>query len=174
MTALTPEQFLAQPSTDPEDYDDYELQPCDVVIDTHGQFARDAGNPLESIADSMRTIAATMGQPVTDALAAEAHAEELRELGQAYDDLEAKHQSLYDLLADVEKIVAKSKSQVSLEVKAAITEWRNPTAEQVVEAPPQTSPTEPTEAPPMRCSTACAATSLGGSGPSGRTTAAAT
>lgn len=121
MTYLpTPEQFLAEPSTEEDDFEE-------VTID-----------PLASMAESLASIAKTLGIPVAarDAEAADAHAAELRELGQAYDDLEDKHRALYEVLADVEKIVAKSTSKVSLEVKAAINRWRNPEVP-VVEPDPE-------------------------------------
>lgn len=117
MTYLpTPEQFLAEPSTDEDDFEE-------VALD-----------PLTSIAASLERIASsyTVGERVSSEYVGEtcstcAEVEERRQrLNEEYDDLEDKHRALYELLADVEKIVAKSTSKVSLEVKAAINAWRNP------------------------------------------------
>lgn len=141
MTAPTAEAFLASNEPDEDDVESF----TGVLVDT-------ADLALGSIATSLRMIADTLARPIAarDAEAADAHGEELRLLGEAYDDLEAKHRSLYDLLAEVEKIVAKSKSQVSLEVKAAINAWRNPTVdeaapEQPVEPEPGSVVIEPSE-----------------------------
>lgn len=129
MSTPTPEQFLAQPY-DPDEDADEQTQALLPDVD-----------PLASIAVSLEALSRAVvdiavegvfgpiaGRPAAarDAEAADAQAAELLELGQAYDDLEDKHRALYELLADVEKIVAKSKSQVSLEVKAAINAWHNP------------------------------------------------
>lgn len=136
MTAPSPEAFLALTSTD-EDHEEDVQQPT---------------SPLESIAASLEAMTravvdiAIEGRPGADLVAASRPDTELQEryfrLSEEYDDLEAKHQSLYDLLADVEKIVSKSKSQVSLEVKAAINAWRNPEvpAEGVPAGEPAASP----------------------------------
>ncbi len=123
-TTPTVEQFLAEQSTEDDDYfagppseDDWR----DAVTD----------EPLISIAESLRRIAAAMGGETFTAELVQQDEQVLGDLGQAYDDLEAKHQSLYELLADVEKIVSKSTSKVSLDVKAAINAWKAPAVEPV-------------------------------------------
>lgn len=76
-------------------------------------------SPLESIAESLRQIAGqTTGQ---------AEAEQtIQALREELADLEDKHRALYDLLADIEKQVAKSTSKLAIGVKDTINAWRSP------------------------------------------------
>lgn len=112
----TVEEFLAQQGTD----DEAEDFPAEIY---------DSGDPLESIADSLRTLVGMVKGHTEEEQASE-------RLQEAFDDLESKQQSLFDLLADVEKVVSKSTSKVSLEVKDAINAWRNPEVPAVHEAEP--------------------------------------
>ncbi len=114
-TSPSIDAFLTQPADDGSDFG-----PVEALLSE-----RDDTDPLTSIAGSLQAIADAVraGLESTPGAAGDTEADRLRE---AYDDLEAKHAALYDLLADVEKIVAKSTSKVSLEVKAAINAWKAP------------------------------------------------
>lgn len=141
MTAPTPEQFLAETGTDEDDFDTEPVQ----LPDLHTPPTPDLA--LGSIATSLRMLVDifTVGDQLVstrDAEAADLHGEEIRLLGEAYDDLEAKHRSLYDLLADVEKIVKPSTSKLANSVRDAINAWRSP----VIEDVPPAQPVDP--APP--------------------------
>ncbi len=78
------------------------------------------------------------GEPFTAELVQETPDDRLRE---AFDDLEEKHRSLFELLAAVEKIVKPSTSKVSNEVKAAIDAWKNPVVPQALTADEVTAKT---------------------------------
>lgn len=136
MTAPTIEAFLTQPDDDLEDTD---LGPVEAAL-AAGQTFRaevyDSGDPLESIADSLRTLVGRVTEHSEDEKAAD-------RMQEAFDDLDAKHAELYAVLARVEKIVAKSTSKVSLDVKAAINAWRKP------EVPAEPASDEPPSAPEM-------------------------
>lgn len=119
---LTPEQFLAQVGTDE---DDDETLPAD---------------PLTSIATSLEVIASRIVEHAAAEQAETDAQERYDSLDQAYADLEDKHQALYTLLADVEKIVAPSTSKLANSVREAITRWRNP---EPVEPPEQGESPEP-------------------------------
>lgn len=100
----------------------------------------EATDPLTSIAESLRTIAAGMGgEAYTAEVVASPGDTRWSELHQVameqLDDLEEKHRSLFDLLAEVEKIVKPSTSKVSLEVKAAIEAWKAPAVPETEEPP---------------------------------------
>ena len=112
MSTPTPEQFLAQ--TDPEDLEE------------------DAGpvDPLTSIAGSLQQLVAYMSGDLAEA-ATDVQLSAKEELA----DLEDKHRALYDLLAQVEKIVAPSTSKLANSVREAIAAWRNPEAPAPAEAP---------------------------------------
>jgi hypothetical protein len=116
----TVEQFLA----DQSNVDETEFEHAD---------------PLQSIADSLRQLVGSVVEHDTE----ESPDQRLK---QAFDDLEAKHQTLWLLLAEVEKIVKPSTSKVSLEVKAAIEAWKSPEiseqAEPVAEPVPASNATE--------------------------------
>lgn len=92
-----------------------------------------SASPLDSIAHSLRTIAASMGG---ESLTAElvTGADEEAAWRAEYDDLYEKYNALFGLLADIEKIVKPSTSKVSLEVKAAIDAWKNPEVPQALTA----------------------------------------
>lgn len=109
--------FLSQPEDDLHDGADTSRGPVEAVLAERAGH----GDPLESIADSLRQLVGMVTKHSEDEQLADRRLELL-------DDLEAKHAELYDVLAQVEKIVAKSTSKVSLDVKAAINAWRNPDA----------------------------------------------
>lgn len=111
-TAPTAEQFLAMQDTEDDEF----------TAEIH-----DTGDPLESIADSLRTLVQVIEAPQREEQAS-------ARLQEAFDDLEEKHQSLFGLLAEVEKIVKPSTSKVSLEVKAAIDAWKSPEVPQALTA----------------------------------------
>lgn len=120
-TAPTAQEFLAMQSTE----DDVELEHV---------------SPLESIAESLRMIAVGMGGEVFSAeLVQESPSDRLQE---AFDDLEDKHRSLFDLLAEVERIVKPSTSKVSLDVKAAIDRWKSPEVPTTEQVEAETVPVE--------------------------------
>lgn len=116
MTAPTPAEFLA--STEPDE-DETVPHPID--------------HPLYLIAQSLQRMAdAAAGQPVTAVLdsapcvdcaehqnAADSYREQLVEMGNSY-------AVAVELVEQIEGIVKKSTSKVSLEVKAAIESWRSP------------------------------------------------
>ena len=122
MTIPTPEAFMAQ-QADPED-DVYETQPTSplVGISEHVIEVRSTQDELlRTMAEGMQTILAMLeAQDPTELQ------QRYDRLSQEYDDLEHKHQSLYELLADVEKIISKSTSKLANGVREAITAWRNP------------------------------------------------
>lgn len=110
MTALTPEAFMTQ--TDPED-----------DLDTLAPETRD---PLESIAHSLGLLASLAVRRDNADTADGELQQRYAELDQAHADLEDKHRSLFELLAEVEKIVMPSTSKLANSVREAITRWRNP------------------------------------------------
>lgn len=128
-TTPTPEQFLTDAGF--ADEDDQELQ---HVQEFAGEFV-DTGNPLESIAASLRSLVGMVETHRAEEAADDEAERRYLDLDQAYADLEDKHQALYGLLADVEKIVAPSTSKLANSVREAITRWRAPEAgaEPVVE-----------------------------------------
>jgi uncharacterized protein YoxC len=106
----TVEQFLAEQSSELDDVE-ADLGPVETVLRN--------GDPLASIAESLQTLVGMVTAHTEDEQLAERRLELL-------DDLEAKYDELHSVLATIEKIVAKSTSKVSLDVKAAINAWRNP------------------------------------------------
>lgn len=123
----TVEQFLAM-QTSEDDHAEPEILSFSV-------------DPLESIAESLSRIAASMGgETFTAELVQQEGCEHADDLAQAMrdlqdrDDWEAKHQELFLVVAGIEKIVSKSTSKVSLEVKAAIDAWRKPVVRQALTA----------------------------------------
>lgn len=103
---LTPEQFLAQPSDEAEDYDIEPLEPG-------------AADPLESIAVSLQRLVDLITSNAEDEKAAD-------RMFVAFDDLEAKHGALLEVLSDVEAALGKSTAKPALAAKAVIEAWRNP------------------------------------------------
>jgi hypothetical protein len=107
----TVEQFLAEQSSE---------------LDVEAEHV----DPLESIAESLRLMSFAVAGMVTDGepLTAElvTGADEEARWHQEYDDLYEKYNELFGLVADIEKVVKKSTSQVSLAVKDAIEAWKNP------------------------------------------------
>ena len=113
----TVEQFLAEQSTEDDDFLEEALS-----------------DPLASIADSLRQLTEIVVRRDGVDAAEEAQDQEAEQLRQGLADLEDKHRSLFELLAEVEKIVKPSTSKVSLEVKAAIEAWKNPAVENASES----------------------------------------
>lgn len=109
---ISPEAFLATPTSD----EDYELDTEPV-------------DPLESIAESLRTLAAASA-PVQYFTAERAstndHGEEIQLLTEAHSDLQDEHIEVLQLLEDVEALVKPSTSKLANSVRAAINAWRAP------------------------------------------------
>lgn len=124
---ITPEEFMAQTDVDEESAE--HLEPNGLWLLPP--------NPLESIAESLRALTSIAVRHDAEEQAADALRQRYDDLDQAYADLEDKHQSLFELLADVEKIVMPSTSKLANSVREAITRWRNP------EVPGQPEPTGP-------------------------------
>lgn len=119
--APTIEQFLAMRDNE----DDVELE--------YGH-----ADPLTSIAESLRTIAAGMSGEALPAaqVDSESESETVRSLSEELDDLKAKHRALFGLLADVEKLIKPSTSKLALGIGAAIDAWKNPEIPDQVEETP--------------------------------------
>lgn len=149
-TTPTPEEFLAL--TDPEDDTD-EVTPTGVRSWPPPGFDRAfvlPPDPLQSIAESLRILAAAVEKHDADEAADDAQRERYDRLDQEYADLEDKHRSLYELLADVEKIVKPSTSKLANSVREAINRWRNPEVPVVVDEavePPAAVPEKIWETP---------------------------
>jgi hypothetical protein len=126
-TTPTVEEFLAQ-------------------LTTEADVEHELVEPLESIAESLRTIAASVGgETFTAELVAEEdrandNATLVHEARAERDDWQAKHESIFGVLATVEKIVSKSTSKVSLEVKAVINAWRTGEVSEDESAEPDGAP----------------------------------
>lgn len=120
ITVPTPAEFLLSTDPDEEEY-------------AHG------GDPLDLLVDLERRVIALEaergGQPVPAVLEAAACTEcersraEAIDLANVYDEAGSRAEAAEALVEQIEGIVKKSTSQVSLAVKAAIEAWRNPVAE---------------------------------------------
>lgn len=143
--APSPAEFLAAPPDPDEDLEEAEQQYPEVVhpdrpvpVLTHPKPA----DSLASIADCLERLTG-----IVEARAAEEDQEQARL--EAFDDLDAKHATLYELVEEIEGIVKASTSKVSLSVKAAIDRWRSPEAASAgPEQEPAPEPDEEDEAPP--------------------------
>lgn len=124
-TTPTVEQFLTQPDDHgPEEPGAAESAAASQPVPEDG-FSAPIGDPLESIAHSLHRLTELVvrrdaeQEPMVSAEAYDG-------LSQEHADLEDKHRALFELLADVEKIVSKSTSKLADSVREAIATWRNP------------------------------------------------
>jgi hypothetical protein len=114
---LSPADFMAQPP-DPEE----ELEATTPPL----AMAPYDPNPLDSIAQSLRQLV----QIHSGNAAAEAENDGITAVVMAaraaYDDLEAKYGSLYELLKEIETTIKPSTSKLANQVRDAIGRWRDP------------------------------------------------
>lgn len=118
----TPEQFLAQ--TEPDEDEDEEPTQLDPLVSIVGEpYA------LDSIATSLRHLVNIFAVGDHEMPSAgETEADRLRE---AYDDLEAKHGVVLELIEEITAIVKPSTSKLANSVREALNRWSAPEVEPV-------------------------------------------
>lgn len=121
-TTPSPEEFLAQASTDEDDQVEELL----------------GSNPLESIAASLATFAAWVGKQDAEEEAEKQADKYLEDLEREYREIEALHDAKQALLDEVLAICKPSTSKLANSIRAAL--------EPVVVAPTEEADTEPAEA----------------------------
>lgn len=146
------DQFLAQSEPD-EDEEPVTFE----LTDLRPHITQIAQDPMERIAEALEAIARaqidqtieglrtvnvyeaekprpviTNSSPEQDKLV-EGLRENLRSTDEAYADLEAKHQTVLQVISDVEAALGKSKAAPALAAKAVIDGWRNPRVEPAAE-----------------------------------------
>ena len=132
-TMPSPEAFLAQPSTE-EDEDDQDFPVDQQALDVRellppGSFEPSPfdwpNGPLESIAASLRQIVARQPAPTVCTRCVEL-TDEVQSYREAADDLAYKHQTVVELVEEIEATIKKSTSKLANDVRAAIGRWREP------------------------------------------------
>lgn len=120
----TPEEFMTLTEPDEPEVDEGKpVEPAD---------------PLTSIANSLQRLVATVeGRELDESVAVH--------LREAYDDLEAKHGVVLELVEEISAIIKPSTSKLADSVRAAITRWSAPVVEPVEVVQPE--PVEPEPAP---------------------------
>lgn len=131
------EQFMTA-EHDPEDDLEPVEQPASQPTTQSSTQQLPGGDPLLSIAHSLDRMLAIAEHHQLE----ETEADRLRE---AYDDLDAKHAVLYDLVEELEAIIKPSTSKLAKALREAIDRWRDPQAAQPAEgagadAPPAPDP----------------------------------
>lgn len=132
---VSPEAFLADPvhavGEEPAP-DEHVLTPLERLADVEYRLAR-----VEQRAFALEDLAAGGQATSSDAEALSWMPQEISDLQGVVlaktvelQDLEDKHLTLLAVVDEIGRIVKKSTSKVSLEVKAAIDEWANPVASQ--------------------------------------------
>lgn len=122
-TMPTPEEFMMLP-VEPDEDCDSDLTPLQHLAELERRVTA-----LESGTESADTYPLVSPAETVDdeALA------QLIDCAQALADLEAKHDTVLQLVEQIRGIVKKSTSKVSLDVKAAIDAWTNPAIPETVE-----------------------------------------
>lgn len=145
---LLAEHFTNQPIPAPPSISGYEAVSADA---TSAEVARVMGKQGTGLTPADHSVHA-LAQVVDEReLALREAVGQLQVKDEVYADLEAQLQTLTELIDEIKGIVKPSKSQVSLEVKAAIKRWANPVVEQEPtpheEAVSSVLPTAQAEAP---------------------------
>ena len=123
-TMPTAEQFLAQPSTDEDEPD------TDAVPEV-----APASDPLSAIAESLRTVVDIFVRRDAEDVADTELEQRYETLDRAYALLEDHDRSLFELLAEIEKIAKPSTSKLANNIRDAIEAWRSAPADAVAVEP---------------------------------------
>lgn len=138
----TAEQFLAQHEPDEDEVEPFELADLRPHIAQIAEAVkRLADYHTKPIGEQFTAELASTEAPHDWARKAAESAESVHTLAADLDDLEAKHQTVLQVISDVEAALGKSKAAPALAAKAVIDAWRNP----------QVSDEDPGDVCPLGC-----------------------